>query len=100
MSYHDFSPFKPDPCCRWQRVANTDFTRWNGDQGQRIVNRCCLHCYTHWYGPEGEVRKFSSKNWDAWISGSLCEDKPGDDAELRRERALLREMRNATTRKL
>ena len=67
------STFKPDACCARPAVANMDHLRppWPGDRDaepERMVNRCCTHCWTHWYGQEGAVRRYSRQEWDAWAA--------------------------------
>ncbi|NBW22345.1 MAG: hypothetical protein EBR82_81785 [Caulobacteraceae bacterium] len=60
--------FKPAPCCDRPAIATMDHVKgYHGDE-QRMVNRCCTRCYAHWYGPEdGEVRRYSRAEWDAWV---------------------------------
>lgn len=71
MTALDLSPitFKPDTCCPQPSVATMDHIKGYTGREQRMVNRCCTRCYTHWYGPEGAARRYSRQEWDAWVAG-------------------------------
>lgn len=60
--------FTPDPCCPRPSVATMDHTKGQRGEETRMVNRCCTRCFTHWYGPEGAVRRYSRQEWDAWVA--------------------------------
>ena len=62
-------------CCKKPSVANMDHVKavpsekgfWDTTQ---MVNRCCTHCYKHWYGPTENVKEYTRKEWDAWIASA------------------------------
>lgn len=60
--------FTTDPCCPRPAVATMDHIKGYTGEERRMVNRCCTRCYTHWYGPEGAVRRYSRAEWDAWVA--------------------------------
>ena len=35
-----------------------------------MINRMCLTCGKHWYGPEGQVKEYTRKEWDSWINSA------------------------------
>lgn len=49
--------------CRRPSVAINDFNK----EGIDTVNRCCLTCGRHWYGPTDAVKEFTNKEWDAYL---------------------------------
>ena len=59
-------------CCNRPSIANFDHTKnYFGEYPDvKIVNRVCVRCYRHWYGPEGEVKEFSRAEWDKLINES------------------------------
>lgn len=59
-------------CCNRPSVADLDHKKYFQDNAAgyiEITSRVCLNCYTHWYGPAGNVKKYTSKEWDAWMNG-------------------------------
>ena len=51
-------------CCKAPRIENMD-------SKDGVVNRVCLRCETHWYGPEGSVRGFTKRAWDSYLAGAF-----------------------------
>lgn len=37
-------------------------------QDAAFYNATCLRCGEHWYGPQGSVRRFTRREWDAYLS--------------------------------
>lgn len=69
--------FKPGPCCKRQQIAVMDFYRYSDERNEirtPYVNRCCLKCFAHWTGPAGNVRAFTSKEWDAHLEAAHQRD--------------------------
>ena len=61
-------------CCERHSVSNMDHSKGLDHQGAPMVNRICLRCGTHWYGPDGvNVVEFTRKAWDRWMN-SLIKD--------------------------
>lgn len=46
--------------CSKPRVVRMDFE----SHGAEHVNRQCLSCGAHWYGPAGEVQQYTRAEWD------------------------------------
>ena len=50
--------------------------RWPifADRDEQVtkINRICLKCYKHWFGVEGDVREFTRKEWDDYVSGAFA----------------------------
>ena len=66
--------FLTPACCARPTIANMDYVRGWRDESERMVNRCCTRCWTHWAGPEaGEVKSYSSKEWDKHISNAFAD---------------------------
>lgn len=51
------------PCCAKPSIANHDHKF-----GGATVNRVCLHCYKHWYGPVGAVIEYTKAEWDEYMN--------------------------------
>lgn len=49
--------------CRRPNVAVSDHMK----DGVPIVNRSCLTCKAHWYGPVESVKEYTGKEWDEWM---------------------------------
>lgn len=59
-------------CCKRPEIALMDHLKQlfaGSHETERIVNRCCIRCFTHWYGREGVVERFSRQEWDASFYG-------------------------------
>ena len=62
--------YQTPKCCNNPNVARMDHIKSVFDEsgdwiGIPTINRYCLKCSTHFYGPEaGEVRQISSAEWD------------------------------------
>jgi len=39
------------------------------------VNRVCTRCGAHWFGKEGEVKQYTSKEWDALLEAALKDEQ-------------------------
>lgn len=50
--------------CSYRGVASFDHVQ----HGVAFINRVCLGCRQHWYGPEGAVKEFSRQEWDAYVN--------------------------------
>lgn len=46
--------------------AIQSFDHMQGDT--QFVNRLCLKCKQHWYGPESAVREYTRQEWDAYVN--------------------------------
>jgi hypothetical protein len=33
-----------------------------------FINRLCLNCLTHWYGPPDALVTYSRREWDAYVN--------------------------------
>jgi hypothetical protein len=57
-----------NPCkCSRPAIAIMDYVRDTPDKrrnGQPMVNRCCVNCYEHWFGPVGKVKQHTRKEWE------------------------------------
>ena len=62
------------PCgCRRPAVQTMDYKKYSPDDWSNPeprINRVCLKCWAHWFGPPDAVKFYTSKEWDAWISSS------------------------------
>lgn len=60
--------------CKRPAVANMDHAKGEkpGELVQ-MVNRMCMSCGVHWYGPEGAVTEYTRPQWDAWIATAFDE---------------------------
>jgi len=58
--------FTPDKCCDKPSIVNMDYRK----DSLKMVNRCCTNhqCHAHWFGPLGEIKKYTKKQWDAWMN--------------------------------
>lgn len=61
--------------CRRSAVANMDHMK-GSDPADLVptVNRLCMTCYQHWYGPRGEVKEYTRAEWDALMATAFNED--------------------------
>ena len=58
-------------CCDRPNVANLDHKKTSPSDWYNpvlMVNRMCLRCKAHWYGPIGQVSQYTGKQWDVWIN--------------------------------
>ena len=56
------------PCCgAKQSVQVWDFK----SDGEPWVNRMCVNCETHWYGPEYDVLPYNKHMWNAMMEARL-----------------------------
>lgn len=73
------SGFIQPKCCDDPAIQKMDFVKVLGPdihiiRGRVckpiITNRMCMRrgCFTHWYGPEGDVKQYTQKEWEAWIN--------------------------------
>jgi hypothetical protein len=63
--------YKTSNCCNKQSIANLDHLKAspsNWHNSTPIVNRVCLHCYSHWYGEAENIKQYSKKEWDKYIN--------------------------------
>ena len=65
-----------ETCCSRQSIANLDHKKWthnsiDPNETEWVVNRVCIHCYRHWYGPENNVKVYSKSEWDKWMDEAL-----------------------------
>lgn len=68
--------FAQPPCCKRPRIANMDHVRGSFLDQVLIVNRCCLTCFAHWYGPlAGEVRQYTKAEWDQQVKDGALRDE-------------------------
>lgn len=56
-------------CCKRPDIANMDHKKYvpssrGGYSAFPRVNRCCLNCWEHWYGPPNAVKRYSRGEWD------------------------------------
>lgn len=60
------------PCkCSKPAVQTMDYMNYTPDDWSNPeprINRCCLKCWAHWFGPPTAVRFFTSKDWDQYVS--------------------------------
>lgn len=62
------------PCeCKKPSMQTMDYKKhspdaWNHPEPR--INRVCLKCWAHWFGPPEAVRFYTSKEWDVYISES------------------------------
>lgn len=49
----------------------------NHMQAGATVNAVCIACGVHWYGPAKEVRRFTRKEWDAFLESGTSSDDSG-----------------------
>lgn len=56
-------------CCNNQKIFNSDHKKFDHDKNLtfEVTNRHCSSCRMHWYGINGEIKKYTSKEWDAWL---------------------------------
>ena len=58
--------YKTPTCCKRPSIATMDHMKHDLDtlEPTQMVNRYCLKCGMHFYGPEGEVKQITQKEWD------------------------------------
>lgn len=62
--------------CAHKDIFNMDHPKgYPSDDGGvvRMVNRTCLKCGQHWYGPEGQANEYTRAQWDAWMAAAFDE---------------------------
>lgn len=59
-------------CCSKQEISTLHDEKSELIDGRYqqtpCVNKCCLKCFTHWYGEPDKIRKYTSKEWDTVIN--------------------------------
>lgn len=63
-------------CCSKPKVSTLSNDKWVvGDDGRYTslpyVNKVCLHCWAHWFGPVYNVTMYSKSQWDDMLEDSL-----------------------------
>jgi hypothetical protein len=58
--------------CRRPALMKMDYRR----DGVSFVNRHCITCNAHWYGPEDQVKEFTSKEWDQYLESDTEQGEP------------------------
>lgn len=67
--------FTQPPCCKRPSIANMDHVRGFEPDRVPMVNRCCLTCFAHWYGPSGgEIRQYTRAEWDQSVKDGWLRD--------------------------
>jgi hypothetical protein len=57
--------------CKRPAIANFDYSKGFGAECQRMVNRTCLTCETHWFGDSGvAVFEMPKRVWERWIESA------------------------------
>lgn len=59
------------PCCAKPAIQTMDYVRHapgDWDNPEPRVNRVCIRCWAHWFGPPEAVRQFTRAEWDAYVS--------------------------------
>ena len=53
-------------CCKLRRVAAMDHVKIDNEtlKPTETVNRYCLTCGRHWYGPAGSAKEYTQEEWD------------------------------------
>lgn len=51
----------------YQKPTNARWTKF-----APYVNRVCLTCYAHWFGPVRAVKQFTRKEWDAYVGAKAA----------------------------
>lgn len=60
-----------DPCCKRPSIANMDYVKHSPESDpEPRVNRVCMRCWTHWFGPTDAVEKFTKREWDAQLEAA------------------------------
>jgi hypothetical protein len=69
------SGFRPPQCCERPAVSSLDHTVSHVDRTvEERVNRICLMCGAHWYGPPEAVKQYTRAEWDELMESALRED--------------------------
>jgi len=69
------SDFRPPQCCERPAVSSLDHTVFHVDRTtEERVNRVCLKCGAHWYGPPEAVKQYTRAEWDSLMESALRED--------------------------
>lgn len=69
------------PCCNRPSIVNLDSRTYQAADGTHslwtddkytmpvaVTNRLCAHCFEHWYGIDGDVKRYTRQEWDAYIT--------------------------------
>jgi len=64
-----------DHNCKRPAIANMDHKQGDAFDVRPTVNRMCITCGAHWYGPVGDVKEYTRAEWDAWIATAF-DDEP------------------------
>lgn len=63
------------PCkCKKPSMQTMDYLKFSPDDWnnpEHRINRVCLKCWAHWFGPLDTVRFYSSKEWDVYIASDV-----------------------------
>lgn len=61
-------------CCSKPSIQTMDY-KWPCFEEVQVtkVNRVCLHCWTHWFGVDGDVKQYTAKEWESYINGALVD---------------------------
>jgi len=57
-------------CCKRPAIAVMDYkkpTNMSWTVFEQMVNRCCTHCYAHWFGTQHNVKQYTRAEWDEYI---------------------------------
>lgn len=69
------SDFRPPRCCERPAVSSLDHTVHHADRTtEERVNRICLACRAHWYGPPEAVKQYTRTEWDKLMESAMRED--------------------------
>lgn len=61
--------------CRKPNICNMDHPKGSTPgELEKYVNRICVTCYRHWYGPVGAVKEYSRADWDALMATAFDDD--------------------------
>jgi hypothetical protein len=57
-------------CCDRPAIQRFDYKIRDhlSDSEVRMVNRVCIRCYRHWYGPIDEVKEYTNREWESYIN--------------------------------
>lgn len=59
--------------CHKPKVVRFDYqkpTKADPFGGVQFINRVCLTCRAHWFGPVGKVKQFTREAWDRWLEAA------------------------------
>lgn len=37
-------------------------------ESEKVTNRMCMECGAHWHGKTGEVKEYTARAWNLWVS--------------------------------